>query len=257
MRSWRDELPVDLPREDILAAAVGEAHRRRRRRQHRAALVSAVGIVVVVLLLVANAPTLRNRQPSVPIQGSLTQVVTKSSSVTVPGVSHAAAPPRSAPAKASRSATAIGLPPPLPPSGGLRFPAGAPATTAPPTTLPKQPTLADFALPSPDRQPFGIAPGPNESLWFTEYDAGIARVNPGGSVTEFAVPAAGSGTYGITPGPDGNMWFTEYLAGNIGRITPSGTITEFGVPTANSGPTGITRGGDGTLWFAETTAGKI
>src|SRR5436305_10616068 len=132
MTGWRDEIPADLPRADILAAAVGEAQRRHRRRQRRTAAATAVLLVALLLGVVANSDPFH---PSpLPLQGTLSEVVTRSSTVTVPGVSHAVAPPRSSPT-GHRAPTGTTIPaPPLPaPVGSLNV--AGPRETA--TTSPR------------------------------------------------------------------------------------------------------------------------
>jgi hypothetical protein len=111
-----------------------------------------------------------------------------------------------------------------------------------PTTL----TFNEFATPTANAGPFGIAAGPDGNLWFTEFQAAkIGEINPAThAITEFAVPY---GPNGICAGPDGNLWFT---GGNeIGMINPTThAINEF---ATTSGTTGITAGPDGNLWFTE------
>lgn len=104
-------------------------------------------------------------------------------------------------------------------------------------------------------QPWGVAVGPDNHIWFTVRTGGIGKINPDtGDITYYEA----SGTpVGITAGPDGNMWFTQATGNNIARITISGTITEYPIPTANALPIGIALGADGNLWFTEATAGQI
>ncbi len=118
--------------------------------------------------------------------------------------------------------------------------------------------ITEFGIPTPEGAPYGIAPGPDGNLWFTENKKDqIGRITPSGEVSEFAIPTPASKPTGITTGPDGNVWFVEYGANKIGRITPAGAVTEFEVPTPNSKPFRITAGPDGNLWFAEERAGRI
>jgi streptogramin lyase len=113
-------------------------------------------------------------------------------------------------------------------------------------------TLAEFALPTAGGSPFGIAPGPDGNLWFTEMSGSrIGRITLQGSIIEFPTPTSNAGPTGITAGPDGNIWFTEAYANQIGRITPQGAVTEFLVPTTGGSPQRITVGPDGNLWFTE------
>lgn len=54
MSSWRDEIPSDLPRQQMLAEAVERGTARRRRRQRReAALGGGLGLLVIVVVAVA------------------------------------------------------------------------------------------------------------------------------------------------------------------------------------------------------------
>ncbi len=78
----------------------------------------------------------------------------------------------------------------------------------------------DYALPS-GAQPNGIAVGPDNALWFTNYYGGvdtIGRVTTSGSITEYTIPTSSADPMGITTGPDNALWFTEYSSGKIGRI---------------------------------------
>jgi len=108
-------------------------------------------------------------------------------------------------------------------------------------------TITTYAISS---RSYGIAPGRDGNLWFTEYDTNrIGKITMGGVITEYNVPTSGSAPYGIAAGPDGNLWFTEQQAGKIGRITTTGSISEYG-PTSAS-PYAITAGPDRNLWFVD------
>ena len=116
--------------------------------------------------------------------------------------------------------------------------------------------IREFAIPTPNSDPIGIAAGPDGALWFAEENVSnkIGRITTAGVITEFAAPTPNvSG--GIAAGPDGNLWFTEFS--NIGRITTAGVITEFPTLTATGFAQGITAGPDGALWFTEYNSSKI
>jgi streptogramin lyase len=124
--------------------------------------------------------------------------------------------------------------------------------------------ITSFAIPPPDRWPYGIAAGPDGNLWFTlgyndfEEVAGngkIGRITPTGVITLFTIPTDYSGPAHIAAGPDGSLWFTEPWSNRIGRITTTGVITEFTVPTPDSWPFAIAAGPDGAVWF--THADKV
>jgi RHS repeat-associated protein len=118
--------------------------------------------------------------------------------------------------------------------------------------------ITEYPVPTAGSTPYGMAAGPDGSLWFAEWAGDkIGKITPSGTITEYAVPTAGGGPYGITAGPDGNLWFTENPGNKIGTITPSGTITEYPVPTAGSHLAMIAAGPDGNLWFTENGGNKI
>ena len=63
--------------------------------------------------------------------------------------------------------------------------------------------------------PAGIAPGPGNTVWFTESvpgtgasAVGVISTTSDQLIAEFTTPT-NSSPQGITEGPDGNMWFTE------------------------------------------------
>ncbi len=108
----------------------------------------------------------------------------------------------------------------------------------------------------------GIAPGPEEHMWFTATTAfvsGLGQLTTAGSILkEYTLSEAFPEA--IAEGSDHNMWFTEWNKGKIGKITPSGTITEYALPAGRE-PYDIVKGSDGNMWFTEqgqgTSWGKI
>jgi streptogramin lyase len=157
--------------------------------------------------------------------------------------------------------------------------------------------IKEFPIPTSQFPPEGITSGPDGNLWFTEYNGGIGRITPTGTVTMFV---AGSSAGDITTGPDGNLWFTlpaDGQAGEIGSIAPTnrttayptvvpgdadvvlpngvasypadstipantllpvGTVTFFTLSgSIDRGPLGITAGPDGNLWFTEYSDNQI
>jgi virginiamycin B lyase len=127
-------------------------------------------------------------------------------------------------------------------------------------------SVTEFPVPGGNSQPFGIAKGADNALWFTDTaDDAIGRITTDGSITQFGVPTAGANPFSITAGPDSALWFTEVDGEKIGRVALNGSISEFDVPDGG-GPGGIALGSDGALWFTQipggmigriTTAGKI
>lgn len=118
--------------------------------------------------------------------------------------------------------------------------------------------VTEYPVPTPNSSPYGITPGPDGALWFTEsFSLKVGRLTLGGAITEFTVSTNPNNELGpITAGPDGALWFTEG-EGDVCRIDTGGSISEYHVPTAPSGLGYITAGPDGALWFAEVTGEKI
>lgn len=104
--------------------------------------------------------------------------------------------------------------------------------------------------------PTGIAPGPDETMWFTDQghnssgDNLIGRVSSSGAITEFALPSGAGRPTAIAEGADGNMWFTEPGLNRIGEITPSGTISEFPASSVGGSLNNLVLAPDGDLWFS-------
>ena len=103
-------------------------------------------------------------------------------------------------------------------------------------------------------EPYGITPGPDGNVWFTEDrfpDAGIARITEDGKITEFkAGLPAHSDPAGITTGPDNNLWFADEDADAVGKVTPDGVITEFKLgDVMGAGPADVVVGPDNNIWF--------
>jgi streptogramin lyase len=120
--------------------------------------------------------------------------------------------------------------------------------------------ITEFAI---NRDPEGIASGPDGDVWVAERSAGsgglIARVTPSGQITEFTAGLnKGSEPIAIVAGTDGNLWFTDDGPTKaIGRITPSGEITEFSAGLRpDSWLERIAPGPDGSMWFTNDGEAK-
>jgi streptogramin lyase len=119
--------------------------------------------------------------------------------------------------------------------------------------------ITEISIPTASSDPEGIAAGPGDTVWFTEFGADkIGRVSTStGLIIEYPLPL-GSAPLGIAAGPDGNIWFTMAGRDLIGRLNPAtGVISEFTVPGAGSQPARITAGPDGKLWFTEAGSDQI
>jgi len=97
--------------------------------------------------------------------------------------------------------------------------------------------------------------GPDNALWFTQFQAGkIGRITTNGVLTEAFV--ARSLPYGITTGPDGAIWFTEKRSNSIARLTVDGQLSRYHLAIF-SDPTEIITGPDGALWFTISQRDRI
>jgi streptogramin lyase len=118
--------------------------------------------------------------------------------------------------------------------------------------------ITEFTLPTANSQPYGITAGPDDRLWFTEFNNGsIGQITPSGTITE--TPLIGShDPYYIASGPNGNLWFTELRSNYVDQMTTTGTgWTSSLLPTNPAYPEEITGGSDGNVWFAEGGAFAI
>jgi virginiamycin B lyase len=105
--------------------------------------------------------------------------------------------------------------------------------------------------------PYAIAIGPDNNIWFTEYQGDrIGMMTPMGEVMRFPIAPDGIAER-LTGGPDGALWFTDPKGNRVGRIGIDGKIKYVALPTPKCGPTGITVGADGLIYFTEHAASRI
>jgi virginiamycin B lyase len=129
--------------------------------------------------------------------------------------------------------------------------------------------IEEFATPTPNARPVGIAVGADGKIYFGEtgFPANFASVwntsprklgclDPAtGTITEVTLPdphgfASRVGApKSFVSGPDGNVWFTAGSA--LVRVTPSLELTWFSVAYGGFEvfPWDLTVGADGALWF--------
>jgi virginiamycin B lyase len=126
--------------------------------------------------------------------------------------------------------------------------------TAPPPSAP-QPGAGPLIVGP--HSPYAIAIGPDNNIWFTEYQGDrIGMMTPQGGVMRFPIAPDGIAER-LTGGPDGALWFTDPKGNRIGRIGIDGKIKYVALPTSDCGPTGITLGADGLIYFTEHAASRI
>jgi streptogramin lyase len=122
--------------------------------------------------------------------------------------------------------------------------------------------MSDFRIPTAERGPYGITPGLDGNVWFTERPSfspnHIGQITPTGNVRLCPIPTANSRAENITADSEGNLWFTDYGTNSVGRVTPTCDFAQpFPIPTAGSTPEGITAGPDGNVWFTEYYGHKV
>ncbi len=107
--------------------------------------------------------------------------------------------------------------------------------------------------------PYGIASGPENTLWFTQRGTNkIAKRTQDGALSEYPIPTvANIVPMGITAGPNGKMYFVQYSGNKIGKVTANGSFEEVLIPTPSSQTFNIAAALDGSIWFAEKNGNAI
>ena len=119
--------------------------------------------------------------------------------------------------------------------------------------------FSEYAIPSANATPIGIALGSDNNLWFTEYNANkIGSVTPAGAITEYPLNVVAN-PVDIIAGPNNSLWFTEPTTSEIGEISTTGTIHQFNTLSGSAAPLGIAVDPTSTnrMWFGESNLGKI
>jgi virginiamycin B lyase len=116
--------------------------------------------------------------------------------------------------------------------------------------------FSEFETTSPT---FDVAVAPEGTVWFTEGDGRIGRLNPGTEVVT-EIPVEGFPRQ-INVAGDGAVWFTERFAPQgVGRIDPVPDLTSEDVTLfrVDGGPEDIAPAGPGgEMWFTRTTGDNI
>lgn len=109
------------------------------------------------------------------------------------------------------------------PDGNLWVTQGSPTNAI--ARLSPSGAITEFALPTANAGPLGIAAGNDGAIWFAENTASkIGRITITGTITEFATPTPNAQPFGIASlagacGPGhGLVWFTESRSNKIGKI---------------------------------------
>lgn len=120
------------------------------------------------------------------------------------------------------------------------------------------PLVIEYDVPTAGSNPYGITVGPDNNLWFTEYQGHkIGRITPQGVITEFPLPSGQTNPSSIIVGPDGALWFGLMGAKALGRITTAGEITIHPFDSGGSWVSDTANGSDGNLWFTVEVGGQV
>jgi streptogramin lyase len=106
-------------------------------------------------------------------------------------------------------------------------------------------TFTEF--PTSAMTPWGIVPGPDGNMWFTDVIGDqVGKITPSGVPTLYSVPG-GSEPFDIAVS-DGNVWFSELLGNTVDKVTTSGTITRYSLGGSDM-PYGFAAGPDGNFYY--------
>jgi virginiamycin B lyase len=120
--------------------------------------------------------------------------------------------------------------------------------------------MSEYAVPTSNSGPFGIAVAPDSSIWFTEANASKAAVlDPSsGTVTEVSTDtpyASGTQPDGVVVDQSGRGWVTIPNAPGAGlerlAVDSTGADEIAYVLSPGAVPEGVTVGPDGTIWYTE------
>jgi virginiamycin B lyase len=124
-----------------------------------------------------------------------------------------------------------GAAPALDPAAGFPVPAGSPIDVigggdgnvwyaGQGTTVGRvTPSGAATAFVSKGVDPFGLTLGPDDAVWFAEFQANaVGRVDAAGNTTHVTGMTAGAGPRYVATGPGNTVWFTEETGNRVGRV---------------------------------------
>jgi hypothetical protein len=67
--------------------------------------------------------------------------------------------------------------------------------------------------------PFGLTLGPDDAVWFAEFQANaVGRVDAAGNTSHVTGMSAGAGPRYVATGPGNTVWFTEETGNRVGRV---------------------------------------
>ncbi|MBX3025832.1 hypothetical protein KF840_13070 [bacterium] len=102
--------------------------------------------------------------------------------------------------------------------------------------------------------PERIIRGPDDNLWFTNFDGGIWRINQAGTLDEILPLRDEDHAEDITVGTDGKLWFTQPYVDAIGHLD---ALAFASLNIANGGPLALARGADDSIWFVDAVRSSI
>jgi virginiamycin B lyase len=99
--------------------------------------------------------------------------------------------------------------------------------------------------------PSKITRGPNDTVWFSSYEGGVASISSTGTMTVYSL-SGGIHIREVATGSDGALWMAT--SSGVVRFTTSGSYTLYAMSYA---PEFITTGLNNDLWYAESDQKKL
>jgi len=121
--------------------------------------------------------------------------------------------------------------------------------------------ITEFQLPTSNSGPEAIISGPNQTFWFTEFNAGkIGELfAQNGTVHDFKANATGVEPDSLAMDRLGRIWFSDPSGqGSVWMFNPNTMVfRRFNTTTTNSFPLFIFMDQANNTWFTEVTGNKI
>jgi virginiamycin B lyase len=121
--------------------------------------------------------------------------------------------------------------------------------------------ITEFQIPTGNSGPEAIISGPNQTFWFTEFNAGkIGELfGQNGTIHDFKANATVVEPDSLAVDRQGRIWFSDPSGrGSIWMFNPNTIVfRRFNTTTANSFPLSIFMDAANNTWFTEVTGNKI
>ncbi len=120
--------------------------------------------------------------------------------------------------------------------------------------------VKQYLLPSPNSYPNAIVYGPNQALWFVQFNSGqigeLFLVNS--TIREFNITENGANPASLAVDGSGNVWFTDQKIPSIWEYKPAlNTFRQYNTTVQNSTPVFVLPDTSNHVWYTDTTANYI